>query len=99
MTMVLFAAVLLVGLAACNQKADQARIFFTVEGMHCDACSTSIVAALERVNGVSEASADDEKGTAQATYRPRTVEANTLKIEIEKLGYTVLGVETEKVDS
>lgn len=98
MTVVLIVAGLLVGMAACNHEADQSRTFFTVEGMHCDACSTSIVTALERVDGVNEASADHEKGTAEATYQPRTVEADTLRAEIEKLGYTVLGMETEAFD-
>ena len=99
MTMVFLMAGLLMGTAACDQKADQSRTFFTVDGMHCDACSTSIVTTLVKVNGVEEAAADHEKGTAEATYRPRIVEADTLKAEIEKLGYTVLGMETEKVDS
>lgn len=95
---VLLAVGLLVVLAACSQKDDQSRVFFTVEGMHCDACSTSIVTTLEKVKGVSEASADHEKGTAEATYRSRTVEADTLKAEIEKLGYTVMGLETEEIE-
>ncbi len=99
MATVLLAAGLLVVLAACSQKDDQSRVFFTVEGMHCDACSTSIVTTLERLEGVSEVSADHEKGTAEATYRPRTVEADTLKAEIEKLGYTVMGMETTPVES
>jgi len=42
---------------------------------------------------------DHEKGTAEATYRPRKVEADKLKAEIEKLGYTVTGMETESVES
>ncbi len=98
MTVVLIVAGLLVGMAACNHEADQSRTIFTVEGMHCDACSTSIVTNLVKVNGVEEAAADHEKGTAEATYRPRTVEADTLKAEIEKLGYTVIGMETEAFD-
>jgi len=48
---------------------------------------------------VNEAKADHEKGTAEATYRPRKVEADKLKAEIEKLGYTVTGMETESVES
>jgi len=98
MTVVLIVAGLLVGMAACNHEADQSRTIFTVEGMHCDACSTSIVTNLVKVNGVEEAAADHEKGTAEATYRPRTVEVDTLKAEIEKLGYTVIGMETEAFD-
>jgi copper chaperone CopZ len=66
--------------------------------MHCDACSTSIVTTLESVEGVSAAAADHENGTAEATYRPRTVNAEELEAEIEKLGYTVIGMETEAVE-
>lgn len=98
MTRVLFAAGLIVGLATCNQNVDQSRTIFSVEGMHCDACSTSIVTTLEKVDGVTEVSADHEKGTAEATYWSRTVDATALKAEIEKLGYTVMGMETEAVD-
>jgi len=41
---------------------------------------------------------DHEKGVAEAVYRPRKVEVDELKAEIEKLGYTVTGMETEAVD-
>jgi copper chaperone CopZ len=97
-TSILVAASLLVVLAACHQKADQARTIFTVEGMHCDACSNSIVTTLEKMEGVDGASADHKTGTAEAIYRPRIVDVDTLKAEIESLGYTVMGMETESVD-
>jgi copper chaperone CopZ len=97
-TTILVAAGLVAGLAACNQDPGQVRTIFTVTGMHCDACSTSIVTTLEKVDGVNEATADHERGTAVATYRPRKVDVGTLKAEIEKLGYTVIGMETETVD-
>ena len=89
----------LVGPAAAGGRSDLVRTVFTVKGMHCDGCSSTITATLERVEGVDEASADHEKGTAEATYRPRKVEADKLKAEIEKLGYTVTGMETEAVES
>ena len=86
------------GLAACDQKVDRSRTVFTVEGMHCDACSTSIVTTLESVEGVNEAAADHAMGTAEAIYQPRSVDVDTLKTEIEMLGYTVIGMETEAVE-
>jgi copper chaperone CopZ len=98
-TSILLAAGLLVVLAACHQEADQARTVFTVEGMHCDACSNSIVTTLEKMEGVDGASADHKTGIAEATYRPRKVDVDALKAEIESLGYTVVGMETESVDS
>jgi copper chaperone CopZ len=67
--------------------------------MHCGGCSSTITATLEKVDGVIEASADHEKGLAEAVYRPRKVEGDELKAEIEKLAYTVTGMETEAVES
>ena len=96
---ILVMAGLFVGLAACDRQPDQARTIFTVTGMHCDACSTSIVTTLEKLDGVNEAVADHETGIAEATYLPRKVDVNNLKSEIETLGYTVIGVETVTVDS
>jgi Cu+-exporting ATPase len=98
-TTLLLAAGLLVTFTGCSQRADQSRTVFAVEGMHCDACSTSIVTTLEKLEGVDGASADHEKGVAEAIYRSRKVDVETLKTEIEKLGYTVVGMKTEIVDS
>jgi len=99
LTTIVLVVGLFMGLAACNQKVDRSRTIFTVEGMHCDACSTSIVTTLESVAGVNEAAADHAMGTAEAIYWPRTVDVDTLKAEIEKLGYTVIEMETVTVDS
>ena len=81
--------------AAAGGRADLERAVFTVEGMHCDGCSATITATLERVEGVVEAAADHEQGRAEAVYRPREVAVEELKAEIEKLGYTVTGVKTD----
>jgi len=79
-------------------RENPVRTVFTVEGMHCDGCSSSITAALMATDGVEEASADHEKGVAEAVYRPNKVDAEELKTEIEKLGYTVTGTQTEVVE-
>ena len=97
-TTILLAAGLFVIFTACGQKANQSRAVFTVEGMHCDACSTSIVTTLEKVEGVDAASADHETGVAEATYRPRKVDVDMLKGESEKLGDAVVGMKTEVVE-
>ena len=92
---------LLAGLGAftaCDRGADRARTTFNVDGMHCDACSTSIVTTLEKLEGVDEVTADHELGVAEAVYRPRKVGAEELKTEIETLGYTVTGFETEVLE-
>lgn len=89
----------LTGQAVGGGKPDTVRTVFTVEGMHCGGCSSTITATLERVVGVVEASADHDKGIAEAVYNPRKVEADDLKAEIEKLGYTVTAMKTETVES
>jgi copper chaperone CopZ len=86
-------------LTACDRGVDRVRTTFTVNGMHCDACSTSIVSTLEKVEGVDEVTADHELGMAEAVYSPRDVGAEELKTEIEMLGYTVTGFETEVLES
>ena len=83
---------------AAGGRPDTVRTTFQVKGMHCGGCSSTITATLEKVDGVIEASADHEKGLAEAVYRPRKVEADELEAEIEKLGYTVTGMETEAVE-
>ena len=84
--------------AIAGDSGDTVSTTFEVEGMHCDGCSATIVGTLERVDGVVSASADHEKGVAQATYRPRDVSADELEAAIEKLGYTVTAAETTPVE-
>ncbi len=94
--------VLVLGLAVplmADSRPETVRTIFQVEGMHCGGCSSAITATLEKMSGVIEASADHEKGVAEAVYHPRKIEVEELKTEIEKLGYTVTGMETETVDS
>jgi copper chaperone CopZ len=97
------ASVLAIGLvlafsvAGCGRE-NPVRTVFMVEGMHCDGCSSAITEALLMTDGVEEASADHEKGVAEAVYQPSTVDVEELKAEIEKLGYTVTSMETEAVE-
>lgn len=86
-------------LAAADGRPDTVKTTFQVKGMHCDGCSSAITATLEGLDGVVEASADHEKGVAEAVYHPRKVKVEDLKTKIEKLGYTVTGMETEEVES
>jgi copper chaperone CopZ len=83
--------------AGCGRETP-VRTVFTVEGMHCDGCSSAITDALTETDGVEKASADHEEGVAEAVYRPSTVDVEELKAEIEELGYTVTDMETEAVE-
>lgn len=96
---VVFALLALAAQVAADSPPDTVRTTFQVEGMHCGGCSSAIIATLEKADGVIEVSADHEKGVAEVVYRPRKVEVDELKAEIEKLGYTVTGMETEAVES
>lgn len=84
-------------MAGCGREI-LARAVFTVEGMHCDGCSAAIVDALTATPGVEKAFADYQEGVAEVVYRPRRVDVDELKAEIEKLGYTVTGMVTEAVE-
>lgn len=96
---VVFALLALAAPVAADSPPDTVRTTFQVEGMHCGGCSSAIIATLEKADGVIEVSADHEKGVAEVVYRSRKVEVDELKAEIEKLGYTVTGMETEAVES
>ena len=85
-------------MAMAGDSGDAVKTRFEVEGMHCDGCSATIVGTLERIDGVLSASANHEKGIAEATYRPRDVSPDELKAAIEKLGYTVTAMETTSVE-
>jgi copper chaperone CopZ len=77
---------------------DIERTTFTVEGMHCEACSSAIVGSMEKIDGVVLATADHESGQAVVSYRAGSVEVEQLEGEIEELGYTVTAAATETIE-
>ena len=80
-------------LVAC--APSPVRTTFTVHGMHCDGCSGAITEAISTLEGVIEASADHELGTAVAVHRPDLAPVERLTSEIESLGYTVVAGRSE----
>lgn len=98
----LFTAVLLiiaVGMTLGCHRSTTVDASFTVEGMHCESCSSAITDALEKVDGVESASADHAMGSAQARFKTPGVSPDQLKAEIEGLGYTVTAIKTTPVES
>jgi copper chaperone len=91
-------AIVVMVMAACG-RSSTVHTSFTVEGMHCEGCSTAITEALEKVDGVESASADHVTGSAEATYRSPSATPEQLAAEIEGLGYTVTAVKTTPVGS
>ncbi len=69
-------AVLMLGAWAsvcAADRPDTVRTVFTVEGMHCDGCSSTITGTLERMEGVVSAQADHAAGSAEAVYNSKKV--------------------------
>lgn len=63
-----------------------------IEGMMCPHCEARVKETLEGLEGVSEAVASHEKGTAVVTAND-SVSEETLKSAVEKQGYKVISVE------
>lgn len=91
-------AIAAIGLTGCN-RSETVQVSFTVEGMHCESCSSAITEVLEKVEGVDSASADHVAGSAEAVFESSGVTPEQLAAEIEGLGYTVTEVETAPVPS
>jgi copper chaperone CopZ len=85
-------------MVAAAGDSDTVRTTLQVTGMHCDGCSATIIGTLERIKGVESATADHEKGVAEAVHRTKKVSPEKLKAAIEKLGYTVTDMRTEAVE-
>lgn len=94
---VLAVGVLLALPAAADNPPSTVRTVFQIEGMHCGACSSAITGELEKIDGVTSASADHEHGVAEAVYSSKKVEPEELEAAIEKLGYTVTSMKTESI--
>lgn len=62
-------------------------IDFDVQGMTCASCEVSIKLALRKVNGVVDASADAEAGSASARFDPARTNGAALAAAITRLGY------------
>lgn len=93
-----FLIVMVVTMAAGCKRSTTVHATFTVEGMHCESCSSAITEALEKVDGVDLASADHATGSAEANFRSPGVSPDQLTAEIEGLGYTVTAVKTVPVE-
>ena len=63
-----------------------------VEGMMCMHCEATVKKALEAIDGVAEATADHEKGTAVVRLE-KDVDNEILKKAVEGKDYKVLGIE------
>ena len=74
--------------------AEEKRVLH-IEGMMCEHCEAHVKEALEAIDGVKEAVASHEKGTAVVTLT-KDVDNNMMKTAVEKEDYEVTSIEAEK---
>lgn len=67
-----------------------------VAGMDCAACEKRIAAALGRLDGVREASADHRTGTVQVDLTAQPADRAAIVARIEAAGFTVTADAGEK---
>jgi copper chaperone CopZ len=82
----LLLAVATVSLASIALAADTTTTF-KVTGMYCSACQAKIQHALQKTDGVKEASVDLDRGSATVTYDDGKVKPDQIVKIIEKEGY------------
>lgn len=64
---------------------------FTVEGMHCEGCASTIETVLKRQAGVQMATVSFPDRQARILYDPSAIDEDRLVAAIEKPGYRVVG--------
>lgn len=80
----------LVGACAADPQPRTTR--FDVGGMVCDSCEEGICAAVRKLDGVLECSADHEAGAAEVRHDPARAPAEAIAAAISRLGYTAAPV-------
>jgi copper chaperone CopZ len=66
---------------------------FTIEGMHCDGCASTIKALLDRQPGVHMATVSFTDRQARILYDPNAIDDDRLVAAIEKPGFRVAGLQ------
>ena len=69
---------------------------FTIEGMHCDGCASTIKALLDRQPGVQMAMVSFADRQARILYDPNAIDENRLAAAIEKPGLRVAGLQPRR---
>ena len=64
---------------------------FTIEGMHCDGCASTIKTLTERQPGVQMATVSFADRQARILYDPSVIDEDRLVAAIEKPGFRVAG--------
>ena len=65
------------------------RTQFHLDGMHCDACASTVKRALESTAGVQQADVTFHAKTATVDFDEQVVQEKTLVKKVQDLGYAV----------
>src|SRR6266508_1176279 len=84
-------------IAPPSTSPDQGDVTLPIEGMTCASCVRRIEKALNRVEGVREASVNLATERAQVVYDPATANLDALRAAVEKAGYQVRDTPTTAV--
>ena len=68
---------------------------YSVEGMTCQGCVSSVESKLEQIDCVQKYEVDFEKGEAVVEFDPITIDSEDIEKEFEKSPYKVTVKETE----
>lgn len=61
---------------------------FNVSGWSCDSCAKKTIAEVKKVEGVTEATADADKGILTVTFDDAKVKDDAISAAIKKAGYS-----------
>jgi copper chaperone CopZ len=64
---------------------------FTIEGMHCDGCASTIKTLVETQPGVRMAAVSFADRQARILYEPEAIDEDDLVATIQKPGFRVVG--------
>jgi copper chaperone CopZ len=69
---------------------------FTIEGMHCDGCASTIKALLDRQPGVQMATVSFAERQVRILYDSNAIDDDRLVAAIEKPGFRVAGLQPRR---
>jgi copper ion binding protein len=84
--------------AQSETKSDETKVeikTYSVEGMTCQGCVSSVESKLGKIDGVQNYEVDLEKGEAVIEYDPKKVKSEDIEKEFEGSSYKVTVKESE----
>lgn len=72
---------------ACNGAEDLKTLALVISGMSCDHCKKTVEEAVSRVEGISQAKVELDKGLLTVTYDPQKVDFAKVQDTVVRAGY------------